>query len=123
MRKILKSSLFWIVLIVVIGFAARLYKIDTPLADWHSWRQADTAAVSRNFYKDGYNPLMPKYDDMSGVAESPNPNPRRLRFVEFPIYNSIVYLAYLLNGEVDIKLARLVSIIFSLGSISLIYLI
>ncbi len=126
MRKILKlfkSNLFWIVLIVVIGFAARLYKIDTPLADWHSWRQADTAAVSRNFYKDGYNPLMPKYDDMSGVAESPNPNPRRLRFVEFPIYNSIVYFVYLLNGGVDIKLARFVSIIFSLGSVVFIYLI
>ncbi|MDD2823018.1 MAG: glycosyltransferase family 39 protein [Candidatus Daviesbacteria bacterium] len=109
-------------LILVIGFLVRLYKIDTPLADWHSWRQADTAAVARNFYKEGYTPFIPKYDDMSGVAENPIPNPNRYRFVEFPIYNSLVYFAYVINGGVDIRLARLVSIIMSLGSIIFLFL-
>ncbi len=112
-----------IFLIVLGAFWVRLYKIDNPVADWHSWRQADTAAVSRNFYQDGFTPLFPKYDDMSGVAENPIPNTERYRYVEFPIYNSLVYLAYLANGRVDEKLARFVSIIFSLGSIVLVYLI
>ncbi len=115
--KFLKKPTFWLILTIVIGFW------DSPVADWHSWRQADTAAVSRSFYKEGFNILYPKYDDMSGVAEKPIPNPNRYRYVEFPIYNTLVYFAYLLNGGVDERLARLVSIFFSLGSTYLIYLI
>lgn len=118
-----KSQYFYLGIIIVLAFLVRLYKIDTPLADWHSWRQADTAAVARNFYKEGFNPFMPKYDDMSGVAQNPVPNPNRYRFVEFPIYNSLIYFLYLINNGVDIKLARLVSIVMSLGSIILLFLI
>ena len=44
-----------VVIIMIMGFGARTYKIHNPIADWHSWRQADTAAVSRNFIKDGFN--------------------------------------------------------------------
>lgn len=120
---LVKNPYTWLGFIVVIGFVVRLYKIDNPIADWHSWRQADTAAVARNFFQDGYNPFLPKYDDMSGVAEHPVPNPGRYRFVEFPIYNSIVYFAYLLNSGVDEKLARLINVFFSLGSIFFIFFI
>lgn len=120
--KIFKNPLFWLLLIIIVGFTVRLYRIDNPVADWHSWRQADTAAVSRNFYKEGFNPFFPKGDDMSPVGKD-NPNLRRLRFVEFPIYNSLVYFLYLFNGGVDEKFARLVSIFMSLGSMIFIYLI
>ncbi|RJQ27330.1 phospholipid carrier-dependent glycosyltransferase [Candidatus Parcubacteria bacterium] len=131
--KFLTNQYFWLAVIVIVGFGVRLYEIDNPIADWHSWRQADTAAVARNFYKqslpspdgevrEGFNPLFPKGDDMSPVGKD-NPNLRRLRFVEFPIYNSLVYFLYLLNGGVDERLARMVSIFMSLGSIIFIYLI
>lgn len=123
MIKIIKNQYFWLGLILLLGFLLRFYKIDSPVADWHSWRQADTAAVARNFYKEGFNPFFPKYDDMSGVAEYPIPNPNRYRFVEFPIYNSLVYFLYFLNGGVDEKLARLVSIFMSLGSAIFLFLI
>lgn len=121
--RFLFNPLFVLFLIIILGFAVRLYKIDNPVADWHSWRQADTAAVARNFYKEGFNPFIPKYDDMSGVAQFPIPNPNRYRLVEFPIYNSIVYFGYLLNGGVDEKIARLTTVLISLGSIVFIYLI
>lgn len=121
--KILRSVWFYLFLILILAFVVRLYKIDNPIADWHSWRQADTAAVARNFYQEGFNPLIPKYDDMSGVAEKPVFNPERYRFVEFPIYNSIVYFVYLLNGGVDEKLARLVNVVISLGSLVFVFLI
>lgn len=121
--RIFLNQYFLLGLIVVLGFTLRMYKADSPIADWHSWRQADTAAVARQFYKAGYNPFVPRYDDMSGVAEKPYPNPDRYRFVEFPIYNSLVYFAYLLNGGVDEKLARVISAAISLGSIIFIYLI
>lgn len=121
--RIFKSVWFYLFLIVVLAFIVRLYKIDNPVADWHSWRQADTAAVSRNFFKEGYTPFIPKYDDMTGVAQTPIPNPERYRFVEFPIYNSIVYFVYLINGSVDEKLARGVSALISLGSLVFLFFI
>lgn len=120
--KIFTSQYFWLSLIIFFGFLVRIYKIDSPIADWHSWRQVDTAAVTRNFVKTGFNPFFPKYDDMSGVAEKPVINPAGFRFVEFPIYNIFVYPLYLLFG-VDDKLHRLVSVIFSLGSTVFIFFI
>jgi len=122
--NLFKNPLFYLLLILILGFYLRLYKLDNPIADWHSWRQADTAAVARNFYEEGYNPFFPKGEDMSLISEiKKEPNLNRYRFVEFPIYSSIVALAYFLNGAVDEELARLVSIIFSLGSMVFIYLI
>ncbi|OQA93350.1 MAG: hypothetical protein BWY24_00496 [Microgenomates group bacterium ADurb.Bin219] len=46
--------------ILALGFCSRLYKINIPLADHHSWRQADTAAVARNYIKEGWNFFFPK---------------------------------------------------------------
>lgn len=120
--KVFTNQYFWLLMIILTGFLLRLYKIDSPIADWHSWRQADTAAVTRNFIKEGFNPLVPKYDDMTAVSEKPIVNPVRFRFVEFPAYNIFVYPLYLLFG-IDDKFHRLVSILFSLGSTALLYFI
>jgi len=38
-------------IILILGFTVRLYKIGNPIADWHSWRQADTASVT-------YSPIL-----------------------------------------------------------------
>lgn len=113
--KIFKNQYFYLLIIIFFALVVRLYKIDSPIADWHSWRQADTAAVTRNFIKEGFNPFVPKYDDMSTVSEVLMPNPSRFRFVEFPIYNIFVYPFYLLFG-VNEAYHRFVSVIFSLGS-------
>lgn len=66
-KKILTNSVVWLFLIIVLGFVVRLYKINTPLADWHSWRQADTASVTRIFIEYGVHPLVPKYYDISTI--------------------------------------------------------
>lgn len=122
--KFITNPFLYLLFILALGFWLRLYKIDNPIADWHSWRQADTAAVARNFYQEGYNPFLPRGDDMSTISEiKPVLNLERYRFVEFPIYPSLVAFAYFINGGVDEKLARLVSVLFSLGSIIFIYLI
>jgi hypothetical protein len=73
--------------LLILGFVARLYKIDNPIADWHSWRQADTSAVTRNFYKLGLDIFHPRYDDFSDVSGRGLINPEGYRFVEFPLYN------------------------------------
>lgn len=105
--------------IVVLAFLVRLYKVDRPVADWHSWRQADTAAVSRNFIKEGFNPFIPKYDDMSAQASGLD-NPNRYRFVEFPVYNLLVALVWLFTG-VNETVARLTTVFITLGSTLLLY--
>lgn len=120
--KVLTNQYFYLGIILILGFLVRLYKIDSPIADWHSWRQADTAAVTRNFIKEGFNPFLPRYDDMSSVSQNPIPNPGRFRFVEFPIYNMVVYPFYLIFG-ISESYHRLVSVLFSLGSIIFLYLI
>ncbi|MGB9911195.1 MAG: phospholipid carrier-dependent glycosyltransferase [Microgenomates group bacterium] len=73
--------------LLLFGLLVRLYKINSPLADWHSWRQADTAAVARNFVKEGIDLLHPRFDDLSNVASGKD-NPFGWRFVEFPLYNA-----------------------------------
>ncbi len=104
------------------AFIVRLYKIDNPVADWHSWRQADTIAVSRNFVKNGINLLKPQYDDLSNVA-SGKENPQGLRMVEFPIYNAIVALSYLSFPAFKLEIwGRLITIFSSILTMLFIYL-
>lgn len=109
--------------IVLLAFAVRLYKISEPLADWHSWRQTDTSAVSRNYARDGINLLLPRHDDLSDIA-SGRENPNGYFFVEFPIYNAIHAFVYQAIGFFSLEVwGRLVSILFSLGSLVFLYLI
>ena len=108
-------------IILFIGLILRLYNIQAPLADLHSWRQVDTAAVSRNFINIDFNLLKPKYDDLSSI-QSGIENPEGLRFVEFPLYNAAVALLYKIIPSVPIEVyGRLVTIFFSLILISIIY--
>lgn len=81
-----KNLSFLLAFVFALGFLVRLYRFDGPVADWHSWRQSDTSAVSRNFIKFGFDVLHPRYDDLSNI-QSKLENPEGFRFVEFPIYN------------------------------------
>lgn len=112
-------------LILIFGLAVRLDKINSPVADWHSWRQADTSAVTRNYVEDGFNLLYPRYDDLSNIASGKD-NPQGYRFVEFPLYNALTLILFKgftrLNFSVEIW-GRLVSIFASLGSVYFLYLI
>ena len=121
--ELLKSPIVSIALVVafvIVGFWLRTYKIDNPIADWHSWRQADTASVSRNFIKDGFNPLFPQYDALNPLNETGEPNPNRYFFAEFPLYNILTYYAYS-NFGVNEVYARLISIIFATATSSIRY--
>lgn len=116
-----KLEIFALFFLVILALFLRLYKIDRPLADWHSWRQADTAAVSRNFIKEGFNPFIPKFDDMSTQANGLD-NPNRYRFVEFPIYNSLIAAIWTITG-INVTYARLTTVVISLLSMVSLYFI
>lgn len=87
-KLIVKYFTVLLIGIALLAFALRLYHITYPVADWHSWRQSDTAAVARNFLRFGIDPLHPRYDDLSNI-QSGKDNPEGWRMVEFPLYQTI----------------------------------
>jgi len=109
--------------IILLGFLVRLYKIDSPIADWHSWRQADTSAVSRNFVKYGFDLLRPRFDDISSIP-SGRENPQGWRFVEFPIYNFFQAGLFKVFDKFSLEVwGRLTSVFSSLISLVFLFLI
>jgi hypothetical protein len=72
----------------VLSFTLRMYKLDNPLGDWHSWRQADTASVAREYTKTGIDLFHPKYLDLSSIPSGLD-NPEGWRMVEFPMINAL----------------------------------
>lgn len=112
-----------LILIFFLGFVVRLYRFNGPVADWHSWRQADTSSVSRNFVSKGFDVLHPTYQDLSNVPSGLD-NPNGYRFVEFPIYNVLQAGGYEIFGQLTLEeWGRLVTILASLFSALFLYLI
>ncbi len=124
--RLLKSSWFEYLLLSIIllsGFCVRLYKINNPIADWHSWRQADTASVTRLYVQNGINLLIPRYNDISSI-QSRIFNPEGYRMVEFPVYNAVAALVTTSIGHFSLEVwSRLVTIICALISALFLYFI
>lgn len=103
-----------IILILVITLLVRVYHLFFPISGWHSWRQADTAAIARNFYDSGNSILYPQIDwggNTKGFVES-----------EFHIYPYSISLLYHIFGVHDF-FGRMVSVLFSIFSVFGLYLI
>ncbi len=93
----------WILLIALV---VRLVHIDFPVAGFQAWRQADTAAMARNFYDHGFHLLYPEIDwGGGGYVES-----------EFPIYQFAVSLLYGIFSPSD-TWGRIVSVVCALFTI------
>ncbi len=122
-KGIVKSEYFLLTIMLLVGLLVRLYKIDNPVADWHSWRQADTAAVSRNYINDGINMFYPTYDDVSSI-QSGKDNPTGIRMVEFPIYNVIHTILYNSFGVFSIeKWGRITTALITLLTATFLFLL
>lgn len=122
-KSIVKYEYIVLSLIILFGFFVRTYKLDNPIADWHSWRQADTSAVSRNFVKDGINLMYPKYDDVSSIQTGLD-NPSGIRMVEFPIYNALHSLLYKNIGIFTLeKWGRILTSFISVVTVFFLYLL
>jgi 4-amino-4-deoxy-L-arabinose transferase-like glycosyltransferase len=121
--QILFQKRVLLLLILLGAFFVRLYRFSGPIADWHSWRQADTSAVSRNFVTKGFDVFHPRFDDLSNVPSGLD-NPNGYRFVEFPIYNLLQAGSFELFDYFTLEeWGRLVSIAASLCSIVLLFFI
>ena len=99
--------------VVVLGLAVRLVDVDKPFLDLQTWRQADTAAIARNYYEEGFDFFHPRVDwrgDTPGYVE-----------MEFPLYNYLVACGYWLVGGVHEWVGHLLSALFSAATIALVY--
>lgn len=115
MKSALKYTPLWF--IIILAFVLRLYRIHYPLLDWHSFRQVDTASVTREYIKHGVDVLHPTYHDLSNI-QSGFDNPEGFRMVEFPFINAAT--AMLIRTFPFLPLvptSRMISILFSLGTI------
>lgn len=116
-----RKKVFFLISILIIACVLRLYRSGNPIADWHSWRQADTSAVSRNFVLHRFDVLHPMFDDLSNVPSGLD-NPHGYRFVEFPIYNIFQAGLFTLFGVLTLEAwGRIVSILASCLSILFIF--
>lgn len=122
MKKIIAE--YFLLFVILIGaFGVRLYKIDNPIADWHSWRQADTASVTKNYLNDGLDLLKPRYHDIS-MIQTGTFNPEGLRFVEFPIFNAAHLGVVKLIPNISFEMAgRLTSVLSAIVTTAVLYLI
>lgn len=125
-KKIVNNNTLHYFLFFCIFFAAifvRAYKVANPIADWHSWRQVDTASVTRIYVDHGLDLLHPRYYDISRI-QTGKLNPEGYRFVEFPIYNYLHYLIVQNSPIKDIALSgRMLSIACALFTMFFLYLI
>jgi hypothetical protein len=81
--------------------------VTEPVVGWHSWRQADTAAIARSFDRDGLDVLRPAIDWSGagpGYVES-----------ELPLFPLLVAGLYRAFGPDEIW-GRLLAMLFSAGA-------
>lgn len=114
----------WLVFlgILLTAVAFRLYKITSEPLDWHAFRQADTASVTREYVKHGINWLVPHYQDLANI-QSGHDNLEGNRMVEFPLVNALVAWIVMNTGWSLVITSRVVSMLFSLGTLVCLYLL
>jgi len=114
LQKLLRKEAAILFLIVVLAVILRLYRINAPLLDHHSYRQTHDAMVARNLFREKFNIFHPKYDDGG-------PTWRRAGG-EFPLFPLLVALGYRVFGVRE-AIGRLINLLFSLGCIYVLYLL
>ncbi len=97
----------------VIALLPRLWNVTAPPLGVHSWRQADTAAMARNYSEEGTPFHMPKID-------WGRPGPGYVE-TEFPLYPYVASLGYRAIGSADEVVPRLLAIAGSLVGLIFLY--
>lgn len=121
-KKVLKKRAFFLSLILLLALLLRLYRINNPLADWHAFRQADTASVTREYVKaEKIDLFRPKYQDLSNIQSGAD-NLEGYRMVEFPFINAFLAIFLRTFKDLDLVLfSRLASVFTSLLTILVLY--
>lgn len=101
-----------LVAILLLALAFRLYRIDIPLVDAHSWRQVTNADIARHFMDGSLNPFQPRVSwggPEAGIVG-----------MEFPLLQWMTGVVWRVTGESEL-VARAVVTLFSLATVWLMY--
>ncbi len=98
-----------------LAFLVRTIYLNIPLIEPYNniTRQTVVGMVARNFYQHGFNFFYPELDDNGAGPYLFN--------AEMPVYSYLMAIGYWLVGGVKEWAARLVSVIFSMGMLWILY--
>lgn len=118
---VLKKNWNWIALIaiLILGLYLRSYHLDYPVIGYHNWKETHYLTEARNFAREGFFKhgfFIPEFDypNLHG-------NPMGAHTDTFPIISIFIALGFKLFG-IKLIVARTINLLFSLGSIIMIYL-
>lgn len=103
----MRKSRILIILLFLAAAAIRFADTFRPI-NQASWRECDLGAISRNFVREGMNPLYPRIDwrgDGAGYAE-----------MELPLFPFLTAVTYEIFGVHD-QIGRVWAFLFSLGAL------
>jgi 4-amino-4-deoxy-L-arabinose transferase-like glycosyltransferase len=83
----------WMAAILAAALLLRLYRIDQPLVDAFSWRQASTAMIAENYFRTNWNIFFP---EVNWTGPGPNYQGR-----EFQTITYLAALLYTVIGQHD----------------------
>ncbi|OGJ16609.1 MAG: hypothetical protein A2632_00920 [Candidatus Pacebacteria bacterium RIFCSPHIGHO2_01_FULL_46_16] len=107
--------------IVVVAACLRLLHISDPVLEWHSFRQADTASVTYEYFKHGVDILHPQFHDLSNIASGKDNLPG-YRMVEFPWIHAVLASILRVFPQVPlVAISRLFTVVFSLVTLVSLY--
>lgn len=114
----LKKNWSWIILalILIFGFYLRAYHLDYPVIGYHNWKESHYLTEARNFARDG-NWLTPM-SDFPGL----NINPEGAHGDTLPLTSWFTAAGFMIFGD-EVWVARLISVLFVMASVLLLYLI
>jgi Dolichyl-phosphate-mannose-protein mannosyltransferase len=101
--------------IVTFGFIGRAATSGAPIFDHHSWRQADTAMIARNFAESRLNPLYPQVDHRGAL-------PVGYVATGFELQAWLVALISKATGFAP-QIGRLLSALWFVGSVLLVFVL
>ena len=108
---------FFIILALIIAFVIMLWPFISPRLPYtawvHEWRQSDVLGVARNYFRESMNFFYPRIDQRRNLTG--------ITGMEFPLYNYILALLYVISGKVIPFYGKILSGVCSLGSIYMIY--
>ncbi|MBN1383341.1 MAG: glycosyltransferase family 39 protein [Elusimicrobia bacterium] len=110
-----KNLLIIIFSIFVFSIVFHIKGITSPLLDFQSWRQTQTAMVARNYYENGFKFFHPQVD-WSGRESN------RRAGTEFPVFSFLIALLYKIFGVHDI-LGRFLAVFISACSAVYLFLL
>ena len=96
----------FLIIMIILSLTLRLYQINSPYTDKFTWKQTQTAMISRNMYRN-FTPFTPKVDFFGGdkVIEG-----------DFPIIQILTSFLYHILG-MDFWVGRIIPILSFLISL------